>query len=69
MSIDTINYLLSKYYEGLTEREYLYRQELENPSCYTDIEPKVKYKVEINLLKKLIEDLEELRDSLQKFEV
>ena len=71
MSIDTINYLLSKYYDSLTSMQLLYQNELENPSSYPDdsVEPKIRYKVEIDLMKKLIEQLEKLKDNLESFNI
>jgi len=71
MSIDTINYLLSKYYESLTNLQYFYQNELVNPSVYTsgEIEPKIRYQAEINLMKKLIDQLEELKSNLEDFNI
>lgn len=69
MSIDTINYLLAKYYDSLTSIQYLYQDEIEKPSNYPagSIKPITRYKVEINLMKRLIEELEELKRNLEKF--
>lgn len=71
MSIETINYLLSKYYEALSSTQFLYQNELTNPSTYKieEIEPKIRYKAEIDLLKRLIDELEKLKDSLRNFNI
>lgn len=69
MSIETINYLLAKYYEILTSTQYLYQNELKEPSVYLteEVDLKIRYKIEIQLLERLIEKLEELKDSLNEF--
>lgn len=69
MSIDTLNYILSKYYESLTATQYLYQNEIKNPSEYVyeneDItSPRTKYKIEIDMYQRLIDSIEELRDNL-----
>lgn len=70
MSIDTINYLLSKYYDTLSNTQYLYQNELENPgNCVGEIEPKIKYQIEIDLMKRIIEQLEELKSNLESFSI
>lgn len=74
MSIETINYLLAKYYETLTNTQYLYQEETNNPSTYSmenedAVSPKQRYRIEINLLKSIINELEELKDKLKDFEI
>lgn len=69
MNIESINFLLTKYYAYLSSTQYLYQNELKEPSTYPEgkVQPLIKYKVEIEYLEMLIKELEELKDSLERF--
>lgn len=67
-----LDLLISKYYEMLTLRQYTYQNELKNPSAYEvvnedSISQRQQLHCEIELIKQLINELEDLKEYINEF--